>query len=211
ATDPVDVATLKGDARLAQVLRTAVWSHVREPAETLVLPRGSRRWRVPAYEAREAVEQVRSRDVRYALGAAQLRHALAHRVRLLFRLFTEPDFLAACAGGVLTPDEQRLLTWDRPPRSAGAARWTVADLVLLDEIADLLERTESVAHVVVDEAQDLSAMMLRALGRRAATGSLTVLGDLAQATTPWAADDWARVLGHLGKPDGHVEQLTAGF
>src|SRR5690606_5641243 len=197
-----------------------------------------------------AVEQVRSRDVRYALGAAQLRHALAHRVlvqieesgdalddkawdvlartrpvrdyaaavwpaleprRLLFRLFTEPDFLAACAGGVLTPDEQRLLTWDRPPRSAGAARWTVADLVLLDEIADLLERTESVAHVVVDEAQDLSAMMLRALGRRAATGSLTVLGDLAQATTPWAADDWARVLGHLGKPDGHVEQLTAGF
>lgn len=250
AADPVDVATLKGDARLAEVLRAAVWSHVREPAETLVLPRGSRRWRVPAYGARDAVEQVRSRDVRYALGAAQLRHALAHRVlvqieesgdalddkawdvlartrpvrdyaaavwpaldprRLLFRLFAEPDFLAACADGVLTPDEQRLLTWDRPPRSAGAARWTVADLVLLDEIADLLERTGSVAHVVVDEAQDLSAMMLRALGRRAATGSLTVLGDLAQATTPWAADDWARVLTHLGKPDGHVEQLTAGF
>nr|BFF21454.1 hypothetical protein GCM10025730_49750 [Promicromonospora thailandica] len=83
--------------------------------------------------------------------------------------------------------------------------------MLLDEVADLLDRAESVAHIVVDEAQDLSAMMLRALGRRAATGSLTVLGDLAQATTPWAADDWADVLGHLAKPDGHVEQLTAGF
>ena len=54
-------------------------------------------------------------------------------------------------------------------------------------------------------------MMLRALGRRAATGSLTVLGDLAQATTPWASSDWSDVLGHLAKPDGHVEQLTAGF
>ena len=83
--------------------------------------------------------------------------------------------------------------------------------MLLDEIADLLDRTESVAHIVVDEAQDLSAMMLRALGRRAATGSLTVLGDLAQATTPWASSDWSDVLGHLAKPDGHVEQLTAGF
>jgi len=38
-----------------------------------------------------------------------------------------------------------------------------------------------------------------------------VLGDLAQATTPWASRDWADVLGHLAKPDGHVEQLTAGF
>jgi DNA helicase IV len=131
--------------------------------------------------------------------------------RLLFRLFSDPEFLAECAEGVLSDAEQLLLTWGRPPRTPGSARWTTADLVLLDEIADLLDRTESVAHIVVDEAQDLSAMMLRALGRRAATGSLTVLGDLAQATTPWASSDWSDVLGHLAKPDGHVEQLTAGF
>ncbi|MER6940630.1 AAA family ATPase, partial [Nocardioides sp. NPDC000441] len=95
--------------------------------------------------------------------------------------------------------------------SAGAARWSLADLVLLDEIADLLDRTPSVAHIVADEAQDLSAMMLRALGRRSTTGSLTILGDLAQATTPWASSSWADALAHLGKPDGHVEQLTRGF
>jgi DNA helicase IV len=250
AAEAADVATLKGDGRMAAVLRRAVWSHVGTPQDTLVLPRGSFRWRVPAYEAREAVEQIRSRDVRYALGAAQLRHALAHRVlvqieetgdalddkawdvlartkpvrdyaaavwpaveprRLLFRLFSDPQFLAECAEGILSDAEQLLLAWDRPPRTPGSARWTTADLVLLDEIADLLDRTESVAHIVVDEAQDLSAMMLRSLGRRAATGSLTVLGDLAQATTPWASSDWADVLGHLAKPDGHVEQLTAGF
>lgn len=250
ATEAADVATLKGDGRMAEVLRNAVWSHVGTPQETLVLPRGSFRWRVPAYEAREAIEQVRARDVRYALGAAQLRHALAHRVlvqieetgdalddkawdvlartkpvrdyaaavwpaveprRLLFRLLSDPGFLAECAEGILSEAEQLLLMWARPPRTPGSARWTTADLVLLDEIVDLLDRTESVAHIVVDEAQDLSAMMLRALGRRAATGSLTVLGDLAQATTPWASRDWSDVLGHLAKPDGHVEQLTAGF
>ena len=54
-------------------------------------------------------------------------------------------------------------------------------------------------------------MMLRALARRSSTGSLTVLGDLAQATTPWATRSWAEALGHLGKPDAHVEQLTRGF
>ncbi|WP_129787867.1 HelD family protein [Promicromonospora panici] len=250
AAESADVATLKGDGRMAAVLRRAVWSHVGTPQDTLVLPRGSFRWRVPAYEAQHAIEQIRARDVRYALGAAQLRHALAHRVliqieergdalddkawdvlartkpvrdyaaavwpaveprKLLFRLFSDSRFLAECAEGILSDAEQLLLTWDRQPRTPGSARWTTADLVLLDEISDLLDRAESVAHIVVDEAQDLSAMMLRALGRRAATGSLTVLGDLAQATTPWASSDWSDVLGHLAKPDGHVEQLTAGF
>jgi hypothetical protein len=83
--------------------------------------------------------------------------------------------------------------------------------VLLDEIADLLDRATPLAHIVADEAQDLSAMMLRALGRRARTGSLTVLGDLAQATTPWASTSWTQALEHLGQPDGHVEELTVGF
>jgi len=53
--------------------------------------------------------------------------------------------------------------------------------------------------------------MLRALARRSSTGSLTVLGDLAQATTPWAVRTWAEALAHLGKPDAHVEELTRGF
>jgi DNA helicase IV len=83
--------------------------------------------------------------------------------------------------------------------------------VLLDEAADLVERTPSLAHIVVDEAQDLSPMMLRALARRSSTGSLTVLGDLAQATTPWASRTWPEALTHLGKPDAHVEELTQGF
>ena len=54
-------------------------------------------------------------------------------------------------------------------------------------------------------------MMLRMLARRSSTGSLTVLGDLAQATTSWATRSWAEALTHLGKPDAHVEELTRGF
>jgi DNA helicase IV len=54
-------------------------------------------------------------------------------------------------------------------------------------------------------------MMLRAVGRRASTGSVTVLGDLAQATTPWATRSWTESLGHLGHPDAIVSELVAGF
>jgi DNA helicase IV len=54
-------------------------------------------------------------------------------------------------------------------------------------------------------------MMLRAVGRRCTTGSATVLGDLAQATTPWATTSWPTALEHLGKADSHLEELSQGF
>ena len=248
--DSAAVATLKGDARLAEVLRRALWSHVQTPTEGLVVPRGARRWRVAAYEAEELVASLRTRGVRYGAARAMVPQSLAHRVlvkmeiagdspddrvqdavarskpvkeyanqlwpavlpaRLVWRLLADASFLAAAADGILDPDEQALLRWPKPPRSPGTARWSLADAVLLDEAADLVERTPSLAHIVADEAQDLSPMMLRSLARRSSTGSLTVLGDLAQATTPWATTSWAEALGHLGKPDAHVEQLTRGF
>ena len=112
---------------------------------------------------------------------------------------------------MLTADEQRTLLWEKPPRSKGSARWSAADAVLVDEVADLLDREPSLGHVVLDEAQDLSPMQLRAVGRRCSTGSATVLGDIAQGTTPWATDSWATSLTHLGKPDGHLEVLDRGF
>ena len=83
--------------------------------------------------------------------------------------------------------------------------------MLIDEAADLLERTASVAHVVVDEAQDLSPMECRAVGRRCETGSATVLGDLAQGTSPCAAASWPELLGHLGKGDAQLRVLEMGY
>ncbi|MGW1344354.1 HelD family protein [Kribbella sp. NPDC002412] len=132
--------------------------------------------------------------------------------QVLHRLFSDADFLAQAAGADLTDDEHQALLWSKAPRSWKSAKWSAADTILLDELDDLIERrTGSLGHLVLDEAQDLSAMQLRALGRRCRTGSATVLGDLAQATTPWAAGSWDRVLGHLEKPDGVVAELDRGF
>lgn len=117
---------------------------------------------------------------------------------------------AGPAEGILEPAEWRALTWARP-RSARTALWSAADLLLLDEVAGLLERQDSYGHIVVDEAQDLSPMQCRAIARRAGFGSLTVLGDLAQGTTPWAARDWREHLAQLGAPDAPVARLTVGF
>ncbi|MGY5048157.1 HelD family protein [Streptomyces sp. 900105755] len=130
---------------------------------------------------------------------------------VLAGLLTDGETLARAAEGLLTPGEQRDLLWTRPPRSYRSARWSAADLVLLDELAGLVEHPEGYGHIVVDEAQDLSPMECRAIARRAVFGSLTVLGDLAQATTPWSARSWDSVLGHLGKPEAAVVPLTTGF
>ncbi|MFE8947656.1 HelD family protein [Streptomyces sp. NPDC007856] len=130
---------------------------------------------------------------------------------VLAQLLTDPAVLSRSADGLLDPDEQTALRWPRPPRSYRSARWSAADLVLLDELSGLIEHPEGYGHLVVDEAQDLSPMECRAIARRAAFGSLTVLGDLAQGTTPWAARDWSVQLRHLGRPDAAVVPLTTGF
>lgn len=136
---------------------------------------------------------------------------------VLAEVLTDPDPVALSAsgggltGGGLTEGESAAIRWARPPRSYRSARWTAADLVLLDELAGLIERPESYGHVVVDEAQDLSPMQCRAIARRTAFGSLTVLGDLAQGTAPWAARDWREQLAHLGRAEAPVVPLTLGY
>ena len=54
-------------------------------------------------------------------------------------------------------------------------------------------------------------MEVRAIGRRCATGAATVLGDIAQGTTPWAATSWPTLLSHLGKPAASVRELDVGY
>ncbi|MEJ3748294.1 AAA family ATPase [Actinomycetes bacterium KLBMP 9797] len=130
---------------------------------------------------------------------------------LVHVLLTDPATLAGAANGLLTEEEQQRLLWTKAPRTPKAARWSAADAVLIDEAAGLIERPPGFGHVVVDEAQDLSAMQCRALARRSEHGSITLLGDLAQGTTPWAASDWRESLRHLGKPETPVVPLTTGF
>jgi DNA helicase IV len=131
--------------------------------------------------------------------------------RLVLRLLSDADFLAAVSADVLTDDERSSLVWAKPPKSPGSARWSLHDAVLIDEAQDLIERTPSLGHVVLDEAQDLSPMQLRAVGRRCSTGAATVLGDIAQGTTPWATPSWEEALAHLGHAEAHLEVLDRGF
>ncbi|MFD6194175.1 HelD family protein [Streptomyces sp. NPDC060275] len=151
----------------------------------------------------------RSRPVGAALDAVWPR---VRPEEVVAPLLGDPGELARAADGLLDQEEQQALLWTgRAPRSWRSARWSAADLLLLDEVAGLLEHPEGYGHVVVDEAQDLSPMECRAIARRSAFGSLTVLGDLAQGTTPWAARSWRTVLAHLGRPDAAVVPLTTGF
>jgi DNA helicase IV len=131
--------------------------------------------------------------------------------RLVHRLLSDDGFLARASVGLLSDSERTALVWNKPPKGPASARWSLHDAVLVDEAQDLIERTPSLGHVVLDEAQDLSPMMLRSVGRQCSTGSATILGDLAQATTAWSVGSWTDALSHLGKPDAHVEELTLGF
>ncbi|MEU1006716.1 HelD family protein [Streptomyces tibetensis] len=249
-TDDARAAVVKGDARLAQVLRRALYAHVTMPTEPVVVVRGSRRWRVPAYELEDIVRELLDRDIRYGAAREALPQRIAHAVlvqmersgeapddrvqdavarnsavkaavktvwpavdpvKLVLRLLSDAEFLAAHAEGILDEDERKAILWEKPARSVKSAKWSTADAVLIDEATDLIQRTHSLGHVVLDEAQDLSPMQYRAVGRRCTTGSATVLGDLAQGTTPWATRSWQEALTHLGKQDALVEELTAGF
>ncbi|MER5911816.1 AAA family ATPase [Streptomyces sp. NPDC001982] len=250
-TDSGLAAAVKHDARMAEVLRRALYARVSaDGVGALAVPDGSYHWRVSAGELAGIIADVRAEQLPYAVGRERVRARIVHSIRaraerragtvpnawvrgierrralgayvdvvwpkvrpeeVVAELLTDAGVLARAADGLLDPAEQEALRCARPPRSYRSARWSAADLVLLDEVAGLIEHPEGYGHIVVDEAQDLSPMECRAIARRASFGSLTVLGDLAQGTTPWAARRWDVALRHLGVPDAAVVPLTTGF
>ncbi|MGZ4507622.1 MAG: HelD family protein [Blastococcus sp.] len=258
AVDPPAAAVLKGDPRMADVLRRALWGEIAKPVDSVQVPLAGRKYRVPLERLKRYVDDLRRRArteddqqlLHYAAGRERLAMSLAEDARrqkeaaggsptdaetrkaarslevaafceavwpardaagLVFALWTDRGLLARAARGILDDAEQALLGWASTPRSVRTAPWTPADAVLVDEVAGLLERTTGYGHVVLDEAQDLSPMECRAVARRLAAGSLTVLGDLAQATSPWAAADWGQTLAGLGRPGTVVRPLTRGY
>ncbi|MET9262914.1 ATP-binding domain-containing protein [Amycolatopsis sp. NPDC004079] len=73
--------------------------------------------------------------------------------------------------------------------------WSAADIPLLDEASAVLGASaRTFGHVVVDEAQELSAMAWRMVMRRCPAKSMTVVGDLAQTSDPAGATSWEQVL-----------------
>jgi DNA helicase IV len=224
-TESAELRRLKGDPRMAGLVERALAARVGgpEPAERLLL--AGRFITLPGAEVARAVAACQAADLPYAQRRQLLRERLARLVRdrggpdpagqdalanLLERLWPQQSALVflrdllgsrrrlrAAAGDDLTAPELELLYRPGADRISEEV-WSAADLPLLDEADHLINGTSRrYAHVVVDEAQDLSPMQLRSVARRAATGSLTVVGDLAQSTGPWARDSWSEVTGHL--------------
>ncbi len=131
---------------------------------------------------------------------------------LVRELLSSRSQLERFAAGLFDPDEWQLLLRPRET-SASATTWSVDDLALLDEASSLTGgRARSYGHVVVDEAQDLTPMQFRMVARRAPSGSITVLGDLAQATGPWTYGDWNEIRAYLPTPPVyHHDELSLGY
>jgi DNA helicase IV len=231
--DANDVAQLKADARLGEVVQRAVELAVQPKAEELVLFVDGQFVSVRERQVRELLDDALDSAASLAQARERFRMAMLRRFyerygelledlafrsfdeveralqskgfltkyldrvlalpkpdKLVARLLTSPSALAECAEGILDADEQKLLLRDRPKRAADL-RWSVHDLPLLDVARTLVNGPpRAFGHVIVDEAQDLSPMQLLTVSRRAVDGSLTMLGDVAQATGPVVYRRW---------------------
>ncbi|HZA78381.1 MAG TPA: hypothetical protein VE623_18530 [Acidimicrobiales bacterium] len=146
---------------------------------------------------------------------------------LLHDLYGSRALIDLAAAKHLDDDERAALERPRSDDVTGVV-WTHDDVPLLDEARALLgpkprrrrdrnngadaDDIRTYGHIVVDEAQDLSPMQLRMLTRRSLNGSMTVVGDIAQATGVWGHSGWDEILTHLPdkRPSRHAE-LTIGY
>lgn len=216
------ITPLQADARFGQGLRlraeTAneiVDRHRHAPGSYLLRRETVRRDWISAIAGdalgRNLVQQTLNRDKAFqqALERVWPTMSASEGIRTLLE---GPRVMARAAEELLDADEVALLRKPRTQRVTDV-QWSAEDRLLIEELQVMLDGSmpESYAHIVVDEAQDLSPMQWRAVGRRAPSGSMTVLGDLVQATTPWAPTSWTE---HM--PEGLVRQaelteLTLGY
>ncbi|MGH9116975.1 MAG: HelD family protein [Acidimicrobiales bacterium] len=140
---------------------------------------------------------------------------------LLHDLFGSRALLGLAAGRELN-DAERELLYRKRSATVDEVDFTHDDVPLLDEARALLgprarrrsdeDALRTYGHIVVDEAQDLSPMQLRMLARRSLNGSMTVVGDIAQATGAWAHANWNEILDHLPRRRSpRIEELTIGY
>jgi DNA helicase IV len=253
--DAADVAALKADPRLSDVVQRAVELSVRPAPEELVLYADGVFVSVKERDVRELLDAALEDGVALQLARERFRMAVLRRFyerygellgpralrsfdeleralrrngfltkyldrvlplpraeKLVARLLTSPSALAEAADGLLERDEQRLLLRDRP-RRVSELRWSDHDLPLLDVARTLVEGpARTYGHVIVDEAQDLSPMQLLMVSRRTVDGSLTMLGDVAQATGPVTYGRWQELEPYLPQDaEVRIEELRHAY
>ena len=227
-SDTDEARARKGSPAMLEALEAASTRHVTAPVERVRQPLGAR---TLVFEPDEMSEWI-ARALDGSLPVNRRRESLRPIIEreLLQRTGTD---VAYARLGVLRaalnkawPAVQPMKLVDRVLLAEGFGpggrrrRWTMADQLLVDEANTMLNGTPfTFGHVVVDEAQDHSAVALRVIGRRSPSGSMTVLGDLAQSTTPAGQRTWESALAHLlprtqparaGRA-GSVAHLTIGY
>jgi DNA helicase IV len=252
-TEAMEVRRIKGDVRMAELLRRALDGRRRLLEDDVSLRVRFARATLDAEKVNALVQTITARPGPYKAGRLALRARLVSEARRAFRssarlgadeawfekeltataqfsalldllwpavspaalvreLLSSPSQVEKFADGLFSDAEWRLLPRARDATVSGTA-WSVDDLALLDEATYLTGgRSRSYGHIVVDEAQDLTPMQFRMIARRAPSGSVTVLGDLAQATGPWTYDDWGEVRALLASAaPSHHDELTLGY
>jgi DNA helicase IV len=140
---------------------------------------------------------------------------------LLHDLFGAMPLLTLAGRDLMGEETLALLFRPRVPSWQEVA-WTGPDMALLDEARAVLgqprrrshpdHEPRAYGHIVVDEAQDLSPMQLRMLARRSLSGSMTLVGDIAQGTSGWAPRDWKQIVPHLPARRGWQQvELTVNY
>ena len=256
AKECAESAALKGDIRMAEVLRRAAWSRINVSGEDTTIRFDLTDIVLPAREIRELVRRVKARRLPYMEAREEFRRlagelfrkhhagALGPRTgsddeaiagflrrrsgpwfnfiqrvwpslapeQLVHELYSVARRRQAATERLLDDHETALLA--RPGvKRVGDQKWTAADAVLMDEAEFVLRgRQGGWRYVIVDEAQDLTPMQLRMVGRRSSTGDLTLVGDLAQATGPFRYATWHEVLAHIGSTKkATIEELSTGY
>jgi DNA helicase IV len=216
--------TVEESARIVKAARRRFRRHNagRRFVENEVFAAMASSWRGEAVTSRELRQAIRSvPEVRAAL---ERMWPVLTPAELLHDLFGSRALLDLAAAGQLSVEEVDAL---HRPRSADVhdVRWTPADVALLDDAREVLgprlgrdgkpaeaDEIRTYGHIVVDEVQDLTPMQLKMASRRSLNGSLTVVGDLAQATGPLAPNGWDDVLAHLpDRTPARVVGLSVGY
>jgi hypothetical protein len=219
ATDDEDTARWKGHPDRLVDLEQFALDAIRPPLDEVAVPVGARTHRfaadevaawldvakagiVPVNQRRQRVRVLAERELRRRSGGDEAWRQAAPLKAALSKAW---------------PTQQPAKLVDRLLLAAGHGpggrrrSWTSADQYLIDEANTLLNGTPFVyGHVVVDEAQDHSAVALRVIGRRTPAGSCTLVGDVAQSTTPAGQESWEDVFEHLGS-SGVIADLTIGY
>jgi DNA helicase IV len=206
----------KGAPEMLDRLGIASVGHVVRPVDDLRLPIGARTLTITSDELSAWVDEAlhgvtpvnRRRDGLKGL----VQRELLRRTDRDDVWERSPDLRSAVAKAWPMQQPIRLVDKLLPGPSGKRRRWTMADQFLVDEANSMLNGTPfTFGHVVVDEAQDHSAVSLRVIGRRSPQGSMTILGDLAQSTTPAGQQDWNEALTHIRAGAAEVAVLTIGY